>query len=108
MWMVLTLVHFQFGVERPAESIMRDHPFDRMFNEQLWPAIPSTSSGFRLVPANKSGKTSKCLLDFLLAGQTNLFRVNDDHEVTRIDVRGEDGLPFPTQEICHRHRDTTQ
>jgi hypothetical protein len=54
--------------------------------------------------ADKSGKTGEFLLDFLLTGQTNFFRIDDHYEVTRVDVGRIDGLSFAAKEICHRHR----
>src|ERR1700726_2008532 len=99
--MLITFVHFQFGVKCPPETVVRDHSFDRMFNQQLWPAIPTPPSGLRFVSADKSGKTRECLLNLLFSSQSHLFRVNDDHEVTRVDVRGKYGLPFPAKQVRH-------
>ena len=54
--------------------------------------------------ADKSGKTSEFLLDFLLTGQTNLFRIDDHYEITGVDVGRIDGFSLAAKEICHRHR----
>jgi len=47
-------------------------------------------------------------LHFLFARQTNLFRIYDDHEITGIDVRGENCFPFSAKKISHCHRDTAE
>ena len=54
--------------------------------------------------ADKSGKTGKLFLDFLLTGQTNLFRIDDHYEITGVDVGCIDSFSFAAKEICHRHR----
>ena len=69
------------------------------------PARPGT---FRLVPAHVTGKTHIAFLLFFLPGEPDFFRVNDNHKISGVDVRRENGLFFPTQQIGSLHCNASQ
>src|SRR5437588_4077788 len=69
---------------------------------------PARTNAFGIVSANISGKAHETFLFFLLAGHADFVCVNDDDEVTGIDVRCENRFLFSAQKICRLHGDVTQ
>ena len=45
VWMLITLVNFEFCENCPPQTIVRDHTLDRMFNQELRSALPSVFRG---------------------------------------------------------------
>src|SRR5205085_1638158 len=63
---------------------------------------------FGFVPANETGKAHEAFLFFLLAGHAHFVRVNDDHEVSGIDVGSENRFFFSAQKRSRLDRDMTE
>src|SRR5262245_15225643 len=53
-------------------------------------------------------KTHVTLLFFLLPGEPDFFRVDDNDEISSVDVWGENRFFFPAQEVRRLHRDATE
>src|SRR6266568_5921490 len=63
---------------------------------------------FRFMPADIPRKTHEAFLFFFLPGDADLVGINDDDEVTGIDVRSENSLLFSAQKPGRLDRDPTE
>ena len=106
--MKIAAVNFQFPVNGAPQFVVRDHPADRAFDEQLGMPRSAGSGVLGFVAADEPGEAHKAFLFFLLTGQPHLFRVNDDDEIAGIDVGGVDRLFFAAEEIGGLHGDLAE
>src|SRR5437773_619692 len=95
--MVGTRVDLELGRQAPAEAVLRQHAddsvaheADRMPGQHLARARPPHAARIGRV-------TDVLLLLELLARQPDLGRVDDDHEVARVEVRREPRVGLPAQ-----------
>src|SRR5262249_21988944 len=63
---------------------------------------------FRFVSADVAGKAHETFLFFLLSGEPDLFRVDDNHKISRVYVWREDRLSFPAQQVGSLYRDAAE
>ena len=68
-------------------------------------ACPDT---LRFVSADVTGKTHITFLFFLLSGQPDLFRIDDNDKISGIDVWGENRFLFPAQQVGSLYRDAAE
>src|SRR2546423_14662767 len=61
MRMRITPVHFQFSVNRPPETIMRNHSSNCTLHQQLWVPGAPRAGVFRFMAPDESGKAHKSL-----------------------------------------------
>src|SRR3989475_2045949 len=106
--MVGTRVDLQLGRQAPAEAVLRQHAShrvaheaDRMPGQHLARARPPH-------PARIGGVTDVLLLLELLARQPNLGRIDDDHEVAGVEVRGETRVGLPAQHQRDSRREAAE
>ena len=63
---------------------------------------------FRFVSADVSGKTHIGFLFFLLSGEPDFFRINDNDKISRVDVWRENRFFFPAQQIGSLYSDAPE
>src|SRR5215475_11643433 len=68
-------------------------------------ACPDT---LRFVSAHVTGKTHITFLLILFSSEPDFFRVDDNHKISGVDVRGKDCLSFPAQQVGGLYRDTAE
>jgi len=85
-----------------------DHAPDGALDQELGSALPALAESLGFVAAHEAGETHVGLLGLLLAADLDLGGVHDDHEVTGVDVRGEDRLVLSAQEIGGLHGDVAE
>lgn len=81
-----------------TEAGLRDHAPDGALDEQDWAALADNARGFHLLATDIAGEAGVDFGSFLGAGQDNLVRIDDDDEVTGINVGGENGLVLAAEE----------
>jgi hypothetical protein len=108
MRMEIAAIYFQFPINGAAKFGVRNHPANRALDEQLRMTRPPCFDVLRFVATHETGKAHESFLVFLLAGEPHFFGVDDDDEITGIDVRRVDRLFFAAQQIGGFHGDATQ
>ena len=103
-----TGVDLQLGVLGAAEGILRKHAPDGVFNEEDGTALTDHAWGLDLLATDVSGETGVDLVDFLGAGEADLVGVDDDDEVTGVDMRREDRLVLAAQKAGGLNGDQTE
>ncbi|CUW96897.1 hypothetical protein AGR1B_Cc90093 [Agrobacterium fabacearum S56] len=85
-----------------AERAARDHALDGLFNDALREATFDDLASRTLLDATRvTGVPVVLLVGVLVAGEGNLFRVDDDDVVAIIDVGGVGGLVLAAQAGCN-------
>jgi len=87
---------------------VRDHSADRALDQQFGVTRTTGLNVFGFVTTNEAGKAHEGFLILLLASNPDLVGVDDDDEVTSVNVWRENGLFFSAQKICRLHRDATK
>jgi hypothetical protein len=89
-------------------TILREHAFDRVLNDELGMTLPLQLKGTIALAANKAGEEHVAVLLFLLAGQDHLFRIDDYDVVAGVDVRGVGGFRATANDIRSLHGETAE
>ncbi len=103
MRMFGTAVDLEFAVNRTSETIVRDHSLDSAFNEKLGTALTALTEGFGFVAADKAREAHVGLLSLLFTTDLDVGGIDDNDEVTRVNMRGENGLVLATKQVCSLH-----
>jgi len=99
VWVLGTGVNLQFPVEGATEAVVGNHATHSAFDEKLWTALATGAEGFGFMPADEAGEAHVGFGDFLLATDGDFGSVEDDDEVTGVNVRSEDRFVFSAKEI---------
>jgi hypothetical protein len=98
VWVPRSRIDAQFLEHLPAQTVMGQHPLYSLLHNSLWPMSQKIGKG----PSSKaSGISRMVVIDLLLAfspSNHDLFGVDHHHMITVIQVRGESGLPFASQQ----------
>src|SRR4051812_4388686 len=108
VWMLWAGVDLELGELRRGELVLRQHALDGFANDLGRPAIELLAHRPRLQAAREARVPVDHLLVELLAGEVDLLRVDDDHEVTRVDVRRVLRLLLPAQGVGDLRREPAQ
>lgn len=108
MRMLFSAIDLQLGKYGPPQPVVRDHSFDRPFNQKFRAALPALLRSLGLVTADVPGEAHVSFLQLLLPGQPNLIRVDYDHKVARVNVRGEDSFSLAAEQIRNFNRNAAQ
>jgi hypothetical protein len=98
MRMFSAAVDFQFGEEATPQSIFREHSTDRGLNEpfrSFLAHLPSTRG------TDSAGVACMTMVQFsfsLGTGKRHLRRIDDDHKITNVLMRGEIGTMLAPQD----------
>ena len=92
-------VNFEFAIEGAAKTVMWDHATDSAFDEKLWAALTACTESLGFVTADESREAHVGLSDFFFSADGDLGGVEDNDEVTGVNMRGEDGFVFSTKEV---------
>src|SRR5215467_7433769 len=102
--MRIATIHFQLSVNVPTEPIVRNHSSNSAFDQQFRMATAACPDTLRFVSADVTGKTHITFLFFLLSGDPDFFRIDDNHKISGIDMWRKEGLLFPAQQIGSLYR----
>ena len=91
-------VNMQFANQGPTQAIMRDHAFDRTFDDQFGMAAAARLRRLAVMPADEAGVTHVFFLNLLLSGKDRFFGVDNNDVIAGIDVAGKNGLVFAAKE----------
>ena len=106
--MRIAAINFQLAIHIPTETIVRNHSADGALDQQFGMAGTARPDTFRLMPADVTGKTHITLLFFLLSGEPDFFRINDNDKISSVDVWCENGFFFAAQQVGSLHRDASE
>ena len=84
---------------RGREPVLGEHALHRLADDLGRTTLELLAERPLLEPARVAGVRAHHLLVELLAGDLDLLRVDDDHEVARVDVRGVLGLALSPQRV---------
>ena len=90
-------------VDVTAKGVVRDHSLHRVLNDALRMLGANFLDRADLLTADVAGNAHVGLLVILVASKHHVFSIDDHDIITRIDVRGEDGLGFSTKEVGGMH-----
>src|SRR5258705_12213870 len=100
--------HVQLPEHLPAERVLRQHAFHRVLDRAFRLRREQLAEGDRLQVADVAGVMVVELVGELRAGDSDLFRVDDDQVVARIDVRRVHGLVLAAQAMSELRRETPE
>ena len=92
-------VDFQFGELSGAESGVGEHSFDRTLYDCRRTALSERFQGFLFETVRKSGMPRINFLSFFLAGDFDFFGIDNDDEITRVNVGRELRLILASQDV---------
>lgn len=87
---------------------MGNHTFYRMLDQQLRPAGAPALYCLRFVATHITGETHVFLLRLFLAGQSHLLSIDDDDEITCVNMRRKDWFLLSSQQIGYLDRHPPQ
>ena len=109
MRMSLTRVNLELGDDSSAKAVVWNHAFDSAMNEEFWATLTDFFHGLHLLITDVT--TTLAGVEFLLlllAGEADFVSIDDDHEITRINVRSEDRVVFTTDQVGGGHGDLAE
>src|SRR5947209_2018586 len=86
MGVMRPLVNLQFGRHLPAQTGLRQHALDRLFNDRLRAPVEQLDKRLFAESAGEAGIAPVELGVGLHAGEDNLFAVDDDNMVAHIEI----------------------
>src|SRR5215203_4000191 len=101
-------VHLQLGQLLAGEAVARQHPLDGLADDFLRLALEHLSQGAGLDPAGVAAVAVVGLLRELVAGDADFLRVDDDDEVTGVDVGRVLRLALAAQRVGNLRCKTTE
>jgi hypothetical protein len=108
MRMRIAAIYFELPINMPTEPIVRNHPAHGAFDKQFGMASTARPDTLRFVAADVTRETHIIFLFFLLAGEPNLFRVDDNNKISGVDVWRENRFLFATQQSGSLHGDAAE
>ena len=107
--MLAATVNAEFADDVTAQAVVRDHSFDGIEDHFVSaPGVAHFLGGCFMVTTNEPCEPVVFLFHFFLAGQDDLISVDDDNEVTTINVWGKDGFVFAAEDYGGMHSNITQ
>jgi hypothetical protein len=102
------LEHFELGQKLTAEAVLGNHALDGVFDQKFRVLGADLFDGLVFFAALPAGIAHVFLGGFLLAGDLDLFGIDDDDEVTGVEVRGIDGFVFAAQNVGNLHSQSSE
>ena len=99
MWMLRALVNLELGNQCATEAIVRNHPLHCAFDQKFWVPSPALTKGLALVPTDVTGERHVALRRLFFSSDADLVCIDDNDEITSIDMRGENRFFFTTQKV---------
>src|SRR4029453_10070308 len=106
--MRIAAIHFQLPINMPTKPIVRNHSADGAFDQQFRMASAAGPDTLGLVAADVTGKTHITFLFFLLSGEPDFFRVDDNDKVSGVHMWRENRFSFPAEQVGSLDRDATE
>lgn len=109
MGMGLTRVNLELGDDSGTQAVVRNHAFNSAVNEKLWTTLADFFHGLHFLITDVT--TTLAGVEFLLlllTSQADFVSIDDDHEITGIDVRGKDRVVFTTDQVGGGHGDLAE
>lgn len=106
MRMLSTGVYLELGHDGIAKAIVWHHAFDGAVNKKFWAALTDFLNGLDLLVTDEATSLAGVnLLLLFLTSHANLVCVDDDDEITSINVRSEGWAGLATNQIGGSHGD---
>ena len=106
--MFRTTIDLQLAIDRAAKTVMRDHSLDGALNKEFGTALTALTEGLGFVSADETGEAHVGLLGLLLTADLDVRRIDDDDEITGVNMGGENGLVLATKQIGCLHGDMAE
>src|ERR1019366_8323937 len=106
--MLRTLVHLQLAAHGLAELRLRQHPLDRLFEDQLRTPLQTLQELFFLHAAGIAGIVVILLFVSLQTGNLDVLGVDHNHVIASVDKRRVLGVVLAAQDARDAGRQTTQ
>ncbi len=100
MGMLRPGIYFELAPEHSPESILRQHTFHGELDDPLGVSLDHAPERYVLLITHISGVAEVRLLIRLFARQADLFGIDDDDVVTRIEMRSVHRLMLATKDAC--------
>ena len=99
VWVFVAGVDLEFAVEGATEAVVGDHATDGMFDEEFWTALAASAEGFGFVTTDEAREAHVGFCDFFFSTDGDFGGVDDNDEVSGVNVRSEDGFVFSAKEV---------
>ena len=98
--MIGACIHFQFGVLLATKAAFRKHAPNSALKYEHGTTLTNHTRSFHFFATNEPSEAGVNLVVFLGATEAYLISIDDDDEVTGVDVRGENRLVLATEKNC--------
>lgn len=98
VWMLAACIDLELTELGAAQLILGDHSLDGPLENELRLTCAYLGRGFDGLTADVTGVTCVDLVFLLVPGEAGLLSIDDDNEVTGINVRSEDGFMLAAEE----------
>lgn len=98
--MLSTSIHFQFGVLLAAKAAFGKHAPYCALKHEHGTTLTNHAWSFHFFTTYETCEAGVDFVVFLGAAETHLVCIDDDNEVTGVDVRGENRLVLATEKNC--------
>ena len=106
--MVRSGVDLQLLAHRPSEAVLGQHALDSALDDGLWPTLDEVLEGLFLDSTRKTRVAVVDLLGALARRHRHLLGVDDDDEVTTVDVRSKRRLVLAADDLGDLGGESTQ
>lgn len=103
-----TCVNFELTQYSTTETVVGNHALHSPLNEQFWTALADALDVFDLLIADVACLGGVDLLSLFLAAEAHFSCIEDDDEISSINVRSKDWLGFTTQDVGGGHSDISK
>ena len=108
VWVGLTGIDLELAELGATEAGLRDHPPDGALDEQDRTALADNAWSLDLLATDVAGEAGVDLGSFLGAGKDALVGIDDDDEISGVNVAGENGLVLAAEEACGLNGDLAE
>jgi hypothetical protein len=97
--MLTAAIDLQFAIGGTAQAVVRNHAAYGALDQELRMPLLAGGEILRLMAADISGEAHIGLLNILLAAYTHLFRIDDDHKITGVNMRSKNHFAFAAKQV---------
>jgi len=100
--------HAQLGEHLASDGVLRQHAFHGVLDDERGIQLTHLGKAAVALATNVARERHVLVLLFLAAGHGDLFRIDDDDVIARINVRSVGGFIAATDDIGGLHRETAK
>ena len=108
MRVLIAAINLEFAINRTPQAVVRNHAANSSLDQKLRMTLTTRREILRLMPAHIPREAHVRFLQIFLARNADFGGIDDDYEITRVNVWCVDGLALATKKIGSLYRDMTE